>query len=142
MSGPAPRLRHQPVLLGEALVALAIASVLIALFPFRSIARLAGGGGGTALPAASTATARHVEAALAAWAERVPWRAVCFQQGLAALFMLRRRRLAATLYYGAGRGSEGELVAHVWVRSGAVDVVGCAIADDFALLAAFPAASH
>jgi hypothetical protein len=30
------------------------------------------------------------------------------------------------------------LKAHVWIKSGPLDVVGCEIADDYALLARFP----
>lgn len=138
MSGAGLRLRDQPLLLGEALLALAAASVLIAVFPFRRVARIAAGEGGRSVATASPATALRIERALLAWSVRVPWRAVCFQQGLAAVLMLRRRRLAATLFYGAGHDSAASLVAHVWVRSGPTDVTGCAIAEDYALLAAFP----
>jgi Transglutaminase-like superfamily len=63
---------------------------------------------------------------------------MCIQQGLAALLMLRRRRLMATLYYGAAHSADHVLVAHVWVRSADVDVVGCETASDFQLLATFP----
>jgi hypothetical protein len=45
--------------------------------------------------------------------------------------------LASTLYYGAAT-IEGELKAHVWVKSGERDVVGCEVADEYAQLARFP----
>lgn len=121
----------------EAFVALGASSVLIALFEFRRIAALATRAPRTA-PMASPAVATDIAWAIAAWGRRVPWRAVCFQQGLAAQFMLRRRGLAATLHYGARRDADGRLVAHVWVRSGDVDVIGCDGADAYGLLAVFP----
>jgi len=126
------------LLAAEALAALALASLLIALLPFRRVAALSGRGrqGGEAPGAEAAAIARVV----AGWGRRVPWRAVCFQQGLAVQLMLRRRGWAARLYYGARRDEAGMLVAHVWVRSGAIDVIGCEGAGRYGLLAAFPSA--
>ncbi len=141
MIAPLPRLRDQPQLLAEALLALGLASALIAILPFRSIARLAAGGGARTYPPASSSEAQLIARAVRAWAMRVPWRAVCFQQGLAALLMLRRRRLAATLFYGAAHSADAVLVAHVWVRSADVDVIGCETARDYRLLAVFPGRS-
>src|SRR5439155_345894 len=81
----------------------------------------------------------RVRWAVQAAAQRVPWRALCFEQGLAAQQMLRRRGVRSVLYYGAAHDSQEELAAHVWVRAGNMDVVGCEIASRFALLATFPA---
>jgi hypothetical protein len=63
---------------------------------------------------------------------------MCFQQGLAAQLMLRRRGIPSVLYYGAAQDDRSGLYAHVWVRDGDVDVIGGEIADRFAILAAFP----
>jgi Transglutaminase-like superfamily len=124
----------------EAFAALALASGLIRLFTFRRVAAMAAKGRTTA-PIADAATARDIGWAVAAWGRRVPWRAVCFQQGLAAQLMLRRRGLATALYYGARHDEQGKLVAHVWVRSGGIDVIGCQGADAYGLLAVFPPAA-
>src|SRR5262249_28593518 len=80
---------------------------------------------------------RRIRWAIIATASRVPWRAVCFQQGLAAQMMLRRRNIPSVLYYGAAQG-RGGLSAHVWVRDGNVDVIGGEMAHRFAVLATFP----
>jgi hypothetical protein len=53
--------------------------------------------------------------------------------------MLRRRGVASTLYFGVGQDPVDGLTAHVWVRNGAQDVIGCDEAAAFAPLAAFPA---
>ena len=127
-------------LIAEAFAALAIASLLIAIFSFRKIAAMAAQARRD-VPDAPSATARDIGWAIAGWGRRVPWRAVCFQQGLAAQLMLRRRGLAAALYYGARHDEQGKLVAHVWVRSGDVDVIGCAGAEAYGLLAVFPPAA-
>lgn len=119
----------------EALAALTLASMLIAMLPFRWAVRVVAG-----RPAATPVDPRvagTIGWALQGWAARVPWRALCFQQGLAAQIMLRRRRKAATVHYGA-RHDNGRLVAHVWVRSGAIDVIGCEDVGRYGLLATFP----
>lgn len=119
----------------EALAALTLASMLIAMLPFRWAVRVVAG-----RPAATPADPRvagRIAWALRNWAGRVPWRAMCFQQGLAAQLMLRRRGRAATVHYGA-RHDDGRLVAHVWVRSGATDVIGCEDVARYGLLATFP----
>lgn len=50
---------------------------------------------------------------VAAVARRMPFRALCFEQGLTVQRMLRRRGLPAVLHYGVALG-EG-IAAHVWV---------------------------
>jgi hypothetical protein len=52
--------------------------------------------------------------------------------------MLRRRGIDSTLYFGAARSPEKGLQAHVWVKTGELEVIGCEEAADFAVLAAFP----
>jgi hypothetical protein len=128
---PAP-----PALLVEAGIAIIAASLAIRLVPFRTLAeRLSRGEPGPV--AADGETAYWLRRAVLAWARRLPWRTLCFEQGLAAFALLRRRSLAATLHYGAAT-AEGELKAHVWVTSGGTEVVGCENREDYGLLARFP----
>ena len=127
---PAP-----PALLAEAGAAILAASLAIRLAEFRTIARrleqpLTG------RPAADGETAYWVRRAVLAYGRRLPWRAKCFEQGLAAAWMLRRRGLAYALHYGAATG-DGRLAAHVWVTSGPTAVVGCENHEEFSLLATF-----
>lgn len=117
---------------------LALASLLIAMLSFRRVATIAAKRGGRAI--ATPAEARAIARAVAGWGHRVPWHAVCFQQGLAAHLMLRRRGLTTALHYGAMRDDAGALIAHVWVRSGDVDVIGCDGSERYGLLATFPPA--
>ena len=115
---------------------LVLASFLIAILSFRRVAALSRSQASET--PATEPQARAIARAVAAWGRRVPWRAVCFQQGLAVQLMLRRRGLAAALHYGAARDDKGLLVAHVWVRSGDTDVIGCEGAERYGLLAVFP----
>ena len=142
MSGTFARLRTSTAaerrLLVEAVGALTAASVLVALLPFRKLSSLA------RFPARplpeATDRSTQIEAvrwAVTASARRLPWRARCIEQGFAAQWMLRRRALPAILHYGLAK-RDGKLIAHVWVRSGPNDVVGCENSADFAEIARFP----
>jgi hypothetical protein len=50
--------------------------------------------------------------------------------------MLSRRDLPWTLYLGMARDAD-QLLAHAWVRSGAVDVTGGDGAEKYAVVATF-----
>jgi hypothetical protein len=88
---------------------------------------------------ASVLSASKIAWALNACANRAPWKALCFQRAVAAQMMLRRRGWAATINYGIRRDDEGGLAAHVWTRSGDVDVIGCENAAEFSLITSFRA---
>ena len=132
--------RPDRLLLLEATLWMAVAGFAIAVLPFRYVGRLA------TRPVrrpglsqqARVTEARRIRWAIVATATRVPWRAMCFQQGLAAQFLLRRRGIPSVLYYGAAPDDEKGLAAHVWVRDGDVDVIGGEIASRFAVLTTFP----
>lgn len=132
--------RRDRLLLLEATLWLAVAGFAIAVLPFRHVGRLAARPIRRPEPPEHT---RHREVRRIRWAivvsaPRVPWRAMCFQQGLAAQFMLRRRGVPSILYYGAAPDDIRGLSAHVWVCDGSVKVIGGEIASRFALLATFP----
>ena len=133
-----PRDHDRPApaaLLAEAGAAIVEASIAIRLTAFRTLAgrldRQSSGG-----PAADIETAYWIRRAVLAWGRRLPWRAKCFEQGLAAAWMLRRRGLAYELHYGAA-SREGRLEAHVWVTSGPTPIVGCENSEAFSVLATF-----
>ncbi len=129
------------LLLCEALVALSAASIAIGVLPFRTVTataqRIAPG------PAPSRAKRQaacaRVRWSVSVWARCLPWRPLCFPQGLAAQWMLRRRRIPSVLYYGAAPHAVKAIAAHVWVCDGDVAVVGGEAARGLAVLARFPA---
>ena len=124
------------LLLAEALATLAVASMAIALLPFRQVAAAASTRRRDAGPAGADSVAR-ARWAVQAWSRRVPWRTVCFQRGLALHWMLRRRGIGSVLLSGARRDGEG-LAAHVWVDVDGETVIGGEEAAGFACLARFP----
>jgi hypothetical protein len=88
----------------------------------------------------SASEAGDIGRAIARAARHTPFRAMCLQQAFAALLMLRRRNLAATVHLGLARedGSD-DLKAHAWSRCGEVPVTGVAAAQGFVPVAAFAA---
>ena len=125
-------------LLAEALPTLAWASLAIALLPFKRVAATASQPD-RAAPRPDGAAPRKIAWAVNAWARRVPWRAVCFQRGLAAHRMLRRRGYASILHYGVAQEADAGVKAHVWVSVDGQAVIGGEEAPKFACLATFPA---
>jgi len=127
-------------MLAEALVVLAAASAAIRLLAFRQVAAVAGSWGSDKRPGSSVddAKIRKLVWAVDAWGRRVPWKAVCFQRGLALHLMLRRRGCASILHYGVSRGRPQGLGAHVWVTANGLMLAGGKEAPDFICLATFP----
>jgi hypothetical protein len=123
----------------EAAFLLLIVRIALALLPLAAALRLFGIKQGAA--AAGRIDQREAEViarAIARSSRHVPFRAVCLQQAFAALLMLRRRGLAATVHFGVLREGE-ELKAHAWSRCGEIAVTGAAAAGGFTPVAVFAA---
>lgn len=127
-------------LLIEAALMLTVASLVIALVPFRRIAKWASALTIAPRPAQDLAKVGRAGKAIEAWGRRLPWKTVCFQKGLALHWMLQRRDIASLLHYGVDRHAEQGLRAHVWISVNGDIVMGGEIAHEFACLAVFPPA--
>jgi hypothetical protein len=128
--------RPGAALLAETLLLMLLASLLIRCMSFARLARLLSAER-TDGAVASVAEIARLRRAAEAWGRRLPWRALCFEQGLTTHWLLQRRGLASTLFFGASPAG-GSLLAHVWVRSGERDVIGCEELEKFAVLSRFP----
>lgn len=127
------------ILAAETAAWLVLAGLALRALSFARVAALAGGPPSSAgTTQTDDNTAGRIGWAVEAAARHLPWRPLCFERGLAAHMVLRRRGHASLLHYGAR--SDGSLgpSAHVWVRLGARDVVGGEEAARFATLATFP----
>jgi hypothetical protein len=56
---------------------------------------------------------------------------------LAATWMLQRRDISSTLYFGLAKDSNRGVKAHAWVRSGARILTGAEGHEDFEVVATF-----
>ena len=127
-----PRLR---ILMAEAVWNLARARIAIRLLPFRRAIGLGASPLGEGRGGDVGAIVRSVEAA--AW--RLPWRSVCFDQGLALQRALRVRGHDARLHYGLSEPGAGPLSAHVWVVLDGQVLLGGERAGSHCPVAIFPA---
>lgn len=128
---------EQRRLLLRAACVLSGASAAVALLPFK---RAIAFGCVEAIPGARLSVSDCVWAVETA-AKRLPWRAMCIEQGLAVQRMLRRAGVAAVLHYGARHEpASAKLEAHVWVSVCDETIVGGCEAADFAEIAAYPKA--
>lgn len=124
------------LLLAEACLVLALSSAAVRIAPLAQVRRLASWPLGR--PRRRRDLTAKVPWAIVACVRRLPWPAMCFPQGLTAQIMLRRRGLDSTLYFGAAPNTKDGLAAHVWVKLGETDIIGCEAAPGYAVLAKFP----
>lgn len=136
--------RARRALLIEAVVCLALARLALVLLPFRWVAAHLGEVCSPTVAAGrlrqsigdpqDAETARAVGWAVRKMADRVPFRAVCLQQGVAAKMMLRRRGIPSALHFGVARQPAG-LDAHAWLDTAGVRVTGYPVGNRFTELA-------
>jgi hypothetical protein len=78
-----------------------------------------------AVPSSQLRYARRVGWAVLRATPYTPTTSNCYPQALTAWWLLHRRRIPTTFYYGAAFDESGsELVAHVWLRCGDLMVTG------------------
>ena len=61
----------------------------------------------------------------------------CYDHALTGKFMLKRRNLSATIYFGLAKDAQNGLSAHAWVRCGNRIVTGKKGMENFTVIAAF-----
>lgn len=137
--------RRQQVLLLEATAALAIARLRLAVSPFSWVARSLGRFSASPpevtteqqVAGAKLELVREIRWAVRLAARRVPFRAVCLPQAIAAHAMLRRRGIPAVLHLGATPGNDQPMSAHAWLHAEGLRVTGYPIAPDIVEIGSF-----
>lgn len=130
-------------LVAEAGLCLFVARLAVWVVPFRRLAARVGD-----VMAESPEQCNEAQRTLAAqvgWAIRglgrsIPGMRQCLVQSLAATWMLRRRAIPSTLYFGLAKDDAGELLAHAWVRSGELVLTGAEGRNDYTVVATFAVA--
>ena len=121
--------------IAEAGAALAAASLLTRLLPFKRYIGL----GALRRAGGPRPADRDMARIVDALADRLPFRAVCLQRGLALQWMLRRRGVDAILHYGIQLTEAGEeLAAHVWVSVGDEVILGAPQHEHYTEVARYP----
>ncbi len=117
----------------EAAASLLVARIALSVMSFRRMSRefgefVAPAGSRAAPPATpdvvSMRVIEDVRWSVRATAPFMPFRALCLQQAMAAQSMLRRRKIASTMHFGAGRDESGSMIAHAWLETAGVEITG------------------
>jgi hypothetical protein len=122
------------MLVVEAILTLAVAAAAVAFAPYRRAVKL----GSRPLASNRRGDPDDIVWSMDAASARVPWRAMCFERGLALQWMLRRRGYDARLVYGARMKDQSELDAHVWVTLNDRILIGGEEAETYGSLATHP----
>ena len=132
--------RQERRLLAEAVWLLGLARCAVWLFSFRRIAA----GLGTPMresPLTDTnadrAAVAQISWALQAVSRRLPGTRQCLVQAMAAKWILQRRGIPSTVYFGVAKGATGLFTAHAWVRSGTQVLTGAQGRHAFTIVATF-----
>jgi len=136
------RNRTEQRLLLEAFVLLGVARLLVLCVPFRWLARTLGEHmRESAQEVASTEAelAMLVGRAVQAAANNTPWQSVCLPQAVTGQWMLKRRRIATTLYLGVMKAEHKpeQLAAHAWLRCGSRILTGAAGHRQYTVVSTF-----
>ena len=82
--------------------------------------------------------AHRVGWAIAKLSSHTPTTSNCYPQALTARWLLHRRGIPSTVYYGAAfQSGRSALAAHVWVRCGPLTVTGGAVGQRLQALTSF-----
>ncbi|SFA97188.1 Transglutaminase-like superfamily protein [Cohnella sp. OV330] len=123
----------------EALAYLTWARLLIQL-PFQKYARLLG------QPMSETSHeteqgnkefATRVSSAIRRASRVSPLDTRCLVRAIAAMKMLKRRRIESTLYLGTAKDKDGRMIAHAWLRCGNLFVTGAEEMRGFTVVGKF-----
>lgn len=102
----------------EAWLYLHLAKLFIIIFPFKRIAALIGNSQvESSREIIEQEIVRNIEVVITRGIKYVFFSSKCYDQALATSFMLKRRKIASTIYFGLSKEGE-QLSAHAWVRCG------------------------
>jgi len=124
----------------EAYFWLFISRVLIIFFSFKSIAKLIGNSMETSpeiLEKDKLLSAQKTGRVIKKACLYTPFRSLCFEQALTVKFMLNRRNISSTIYFGVAKDSPENLRAHAWTRAGNYYVTGNKGKELFTEIASF-----
>ncbi|MBT2699471.1 lasso peptide biosynthesis B2 protein [Bacillus sp. ISL-40] len=65
------------------------------------------------------------------------WESKCLVKAIAGMKMLQRRKIESTLYLGTAKDEKGIMIAHAWLRSGALYITGAEEMRRFTIVGKF-----
>lgn len=82
-------------------------------------------------------TLKKVSEAISIMSRYTFWESQCLVKAIAGMKMLEKRHIESTLYLGTAKDSQGELIAHAWLRSGSFYVTGLEGMEKFTVVGSF-----
>lgn len=80
---------------------------------------------------------RQVSGAIEVVGRNTFWQCKCLVRAIAAMKMLERRKVDSTMYLGTAKDEQGKLIAHAWLRCGAMYITGAENKDEFTVIGKF-----
>jgi hypothetical protein len=80
---------------------------------------------------------RNVSDAIYIMSNYTFWESKCLVKAIAGMKMLQRRQLECTLYLGTAKDETGNMIAHAWLRSGALFISGAEEMGRFTVVGKF-----
>lgn len=111
----------------EAGFILLTARLMVLIFPFKILAKLLGKHmteSPQQIPSNQLEESRKIVRSIKKVSHYVPFRSMCFEQAITCKFMLNRRDISSTIYFGVVKDHNQKLKAHAWTRSGNLILTG------------------
>ncbi|MEH7545752.1 lasso peptide biosynthesis B2 protein [Neobacillus vireti] len=80
---------------------------------------------------------RNVSDAIYIMSDYTFWESKCLVKAIAGMKMLQRRHIESTLYLGTAKDETGIMIAHAWLRSGALYITGAEEMRRFTIVGKF-----
>ncbi len=128
------------LLLLRVLILLGLGRLTVLVFPFRKIAGWMGEEGKESDEEAVEAEKEYLTrlaSAVLAVSKYTFWKSNCFPQALCAHRILKRRRMAHTIYFGIKKDEADKMKAHAWLRVGNRIVTGIKGHKEYTVLGKF-----
>lgn len=122
----------------EAWCLLALSRLLLLFVPFRHLAQVTNitHSENTKNTVNQSEFCREITEAIGRASRYSPWRTACFEQALAARFMLKKRDQRTTLYFGVYK-SDNHFFAHAWLKCGHTIVTGGSSVERYKVISEF-----
>jgi len=128
-------------LLVETTTLLFIARLLVLFLPFRVIAKRLGEHMTETTrqtPTLQEETSVKIGRVIRKVSRHTPFRSLCLEQAITCKFMLNRRGISSTIYFGLTKDEEAlKLKAHAWTRSGSQTITGAKGRHQFKVVSTF-----
>ncbi|MEG2017877.1 MAG: lasso peptide biosynthesis B2 protein [Clostridium sp.] len=124
----------------QAFIYCGIYRAFILLVPFNKLKKRMGNHKGDSpkeIDINSYRIAKEVQWAVINAARHTPWESKCLVQALTAQRLMKKRKIATTLYLGVKKSIEGEMIAHAWIRCGSYYITGGSNKEGYAVVAKF-----